>query len=139
MSQWMSISEIADLYGKSRKWVYNKIAKYSIGTEKPLDGQTRRLQLIDFIANCGEPEGEDAPNGTEPHTATAQDSTTSPTLLEQENALLRRRIDELESDKAERQVREDRLHSIIERQTLALPPAPSGRGVFSRLKLLLGG
>ena len=131
----MSISECADLYGKSRKWVYNKIAKHSIGTEKPIDGQTRRLQLVDFIAYCGEPES----NGTSPHTETAQDSTPAAAVLKQENALLRRRIAELEADRSERQVREDRLHSIIERQTLALPPAPSPRGVFSRLKLLLGG
>ena len=135
MSQWMSISEIAELYGKSRKWVYNKIAKYSIGTEKPIDGQTRRLQLCDFIAYCGEPES----NGTAHHTEKAQDSTPAHAVLKQENATLRRRIDELEEDRSERQIREERLHGIIDRQALALPPAPSPRGVLERLKLLLLG
>ena len=123
----MSISEIAALYGKSRKWVYNKIDKHNIGTEKPIDGQARRLQLVDFISHCGEP------NGTDPHTE-AQDSTHASFVLSQENDALRRRIDELEADRAERRLREERLHVIIDRQALALPPAPEPRGVLRRLR-----
>ena len=53
-------------------------------------------------------------------------------LLKQENGFLRRRVEELEADRAERKQREERLQGIIDRQTLALPK-PEERGVFSRL------
>jgi len=60
-------------------------------------------------------------------------------LLKQENKFLQDRIAELEADRSERQAREvrwederARLEGIIERQTYALPPASSEKGMFSR-------
>ena len=123
---WLSISECARLYDRDRKWVYNRIKKYSIGTETAQDSNQRRLQLVDFIAHCGEPPNNGTPDGTGRHSETAQDSTpdgtaTEMALLRQENAFLARRVQELEGDRDERKVREDRLAGIIERQTLTLP------------------
>ena len=124
-SAWVSISECARLYSRDRKWVYNRIKKYNIGTEMEADGNRRRLQLVDFIAHCGEPPSNGTPDGTDQHTQPAQDSTpdtaTEMALLRQENAFLARRVQELEGDRDERKMREERLAGIIERQTLALP------------------
>ena len=128
-SAWVSISECARLYGRDRKWVYNRIKKYNISTETAQDSNQRRLQLVDFIAHCGEPANNGTPNGTGQDTETAQNSTPDSTpdtateiaLLRQENAFLTQRVTELEVDKDERKVREERLQGIIERQTLALP------------------
>ena len=53
-------------------------------------------------------------------------------LLKQENKLLRDRIAELEVDRQERKIREERLQGIIERQTLALPH-PERKGLTARL------
>ena len=121
-SAWVSISECARLYGRDRKWVYNRVKKYNISTETAQDSNQRRLQLVDFIAHCGEPANNGTPDGTGQHSETAQDSTaTEIALLRQENAFLTKRVTELEVDKDERKVREERLQGIIERQTLALP------------------
>ena len=134
---WVSISEAARLYGKSRKWVSNQISTYDIETQK--EGNQTRFRLVDFIAHRGEPQGD----GTTPTASptqksqkvapeVAQNLTLETELLKQENQFLRRCIDELEVDREERKHREERLQGIIERQTLALPK-PEGRGVFSRL------
>ena len=141
---WVSISECARLYGRHRKWVYDQIKRYGIETHK--EGNRTRLRLVDLIQHRGEPQNG-APAHNETHTEESQkitpELTREPTpereMLRQENQFLQKRIEELEADRSERQAREDRLHNIIERQVLALPPAPSPRGVFSRLKLLLGG
>ena len=130
---WVSISEAARLYGKSRKWVSNQISTYDIETQK--EGNQTRFRLVDLIAHRGEPQGD----GTTPTaTRTEKSQKVAPEvapeteLLKQENQFLRRRIDELEVDREERKQREERLQGIIERQTLALPK-PEGKGVFSRL------
>ena len=134
---WVSISEAARLYGKSRKWVSNQISTYDIETQK--EGNRTRFRLVDLIAHRGEPQGD----GTTPTASptqksqkvapeVAQNLTLETELLKQENQFLRRCIDELEVDREERKHREERLQGIIERQTLALPK-PEGRGVFSRL------
>ena len=134
---WVSISEAARLYGKSRKWVSNQISTYDIETQK--EGNQTRFRLVDLIAHRGEPQGD----GTTPTASptqksqkvapeVAQNLTLETELLKQENQFLRRCIDELEVDREERKHREERLQGIIERQTLALPK-PEGRGVFSRL------
>ena len=133
---WVSISEAARLYGKSRKWVSNQISAYGIETQK--DGNRTRLRLTDLIAHRGEPQG----NGTTP-TATpteqsqkvapeiAQNLTLETELLKQENVFLRRRIEELEVDRADWKTERSKLQSIIERQ-LALP-RPERRGLVARL------
>ena len=143
---WISISEAAQIYGKSRKWVYDQIKRYQIGTEKT-ENRTR-LRLVDLIAHRGEPQNG-APSNSATHTEKAQkitpeltlhthDSTPETELLKQENQFLHHRIEELEADKAERQAREahwiderTRLQGIIERQTHALQK-PQSEGVFSR-------
>ena len=150
---WINVSEAARIYGKSRKWVYDQIKRYQIGTEKT-ENQTR-LRLVDLIAHRGEPQNG-APGNTETHTEQSQKitpeiiphtqySTPETELLKQENQFLRRRIEELEADKAERQVREaqwnderPRLQGIIERQTYALPKPQSGRGLYRFVQWVQG-
>ena len=137
---WVSVSEAARLYGKSRKWVYDQIERYQIGTER--QGNRTRLRLVDLITHRGEPPTS-APGNNENHAEHSQKITPENThhaaLLKQENGFLRRRIDELEADRQERQTREAgweaeraRLEGIIERQTYALPPAAE-KGTFSRV------
>ena len=131
-SAWVSISECARLYGRDRKWVYNRIKKYNITTEKETDSNQRRFQLVDFIAHCGEPPSNGAPDGTGQPTQSAQDSTPESTvvenaLLKQEVEFLTRQVQQLERDRDERKVREERLQGIVERQTLALPKPASQR------------
>ena len=133
---WISVSEAARIYGKSRKWVYDQIKRYQIGTEKT-ENQTR-LRLVDLIAHRGEPQNG-APGNTETHTEQSQKITphthnstaTETALLRQENTFLTKRVAELEADREERRRREERLQSIVERQTQALPK-PQSEGVFSR-------
>ena len=112
MAQWVNVSECARLYGRSRKWVDNRIKKYNISTEKSAEGNEKRLQIVDFIAQCGEPENNSTPTGTAQHNGSEQSSTVqngekeqvrtpSPAgdstametaLLKQENAFLKQRI-----------------------------------------------
>ena len=66
----------------------------------------------------------------------AQNLTLETELLKQENGFLRRRVEELEADRADWKTERSKLQSIIERQTIALPPAEKAPGIFSRL---LGG
>ena len=136
---WINISEAARLYGKDRKWVYDQIEQYGLGTKKV--GNRRLVQLVDLIAQRGEPQ-QGAPQTGETHTNHSQKITPDPTpeteLIKQENQFLHQRIDELKADQAQRQARETqweseraRLQGIIERQTYALPK-PQSEGVFSR-------
>ena len=142
---WVSISECARLYGRHRKWVYDQIKRYGIETHK--EGNRTRLRLVDLIAHRGEPSNG-AHGDSETHTEESQKITPELTreltpereMLRQENQFLQKRIEELEADRSERQTREARwdeerarLQGIIERQTYALPPASSEKGVFSRL------
>ena len=129
---WVSISEASRLYGKSRKWVSNQISAYDIETQK--QGNQTRFRLVDLIAHRGEPEG----NGTTPtasHTEQSQkvapEVTVETELIKQENGFLRRRVEELEADRADWKTERSRLQGIIERQTLALPK-PEEKGLFSR-------
>ena len=46
---WVSISEAARLYGKSRKWVSNQLSTYDIETQK--EGNQTRFRLVDLIAH----------------------------------------------------------------------------------------
>ena len=146
MAQWINISQCARMYGRSRKWVDNRVKKHNISTEKSVDGQEKRFQLVDFISHCGEPQNNGTPTGTAQHNGSEQDSTvkngekeqvgtpasagdsTEMALLKQENAFLKQRIAQLEVLDAER----IRLLSIIERQTLALPK-PNQRGIVQRV------
>ena len=136
---WINISQAARLYGKDRKWVYDQIEQYGLGSKKV--GNRRMVQLTDLIAHRGEPQNG-APTPSETHSEHSQKITPDPTpeaeLLEQENQFLHQRIDALTADQAERQAREaqweserSRLQGIIERQTYALPN-PQSEGVFSR-------
>ena len=136
---WISVSEAARLYGKSRKWVYDQLKQYGLETQK--EGNRTRLRLVDLIQHRGEPQAG-APDGGVAHTEKSQKLTPEPTpeteLLKQENEFLKDKIGELEADKAERQAREARwederarLEGIIERQTYALPK-PEEPGTLSR-------
>ena len=129
---WVSISEAARLYGKSRKWVSNQISTYDIETQK--EGNRTRFRLVDLIAHRGEPQGD----GTTPTASPTQKSqkvapevTVETELIKQENGFLRRRVEELEADRADWKAERSRLQGIIERQTLALPK-PEEKGLFSR-------
>ena len=138
---WVSISEAARLYGKSRKWVSNQLSTYAIETHK--HGNQTRFRLVDLIARRGEPQGNGTRNTASPTEKSqkvapevAQNLTLETELLKQENQFLRRRIEELEVDRADWKTERSKLQSIIERQTIALPPAEKAPGIFSRL---LGG
>ena len=141
---WISVSEAAGLYDKSRKWVYDQIKRYGIETHK--EGNRTRFRLVDLIQHRGEPPNG-APALTVTHTEESQkitpELTREPTpereMLRQENQFLQKRIEELEADRSERQAREarwdderSRLQGIIDRQTLALP-SPERRGLVARL------
>ena len=140
---WVNISECARMYGRDRKWVYNRIKKHNITTEKLQGSTERRFQIVDFIAHCGEPEQNGAPDSTGQHTQTAQGSTSDDTteiaLMRQEIQFLNQRITELKADRAERQARETQwnderrqLQATIDRTTLALPK-PNQRGIVQRV------
>lgn len=103
---------------------------------------------MDLIAQRGEPQNGAPDNSatrtehsqkiTSELTPHAHDSTPETEMMKQENQFLHRRIEELETDRAERQAREahwnderTRLQGIIERQTYALPK-PQWEGVFYR-------
>ena len=146
---WVNISECARMYGRDRKWVYNRIKKHNITTEKLHGSTERRFQIVDFIAHCGEPEQNGAPDSTGQHTQTAQGSTSDDTieiaLMRQEIQFLNQRITELNADRAERQARETQwnderrqLQAIIDRTALALPN-PNDQGVFHRLAQWVAG
>ena len=49
----LSVSEVARLYGKPWKWVYDQIDRYQISIEK--EENRTRLRLVDLIAHRGEP------------------------------------------------------------------------------------
>ena len=129
---WVSISEAARLYGKSRKWVSNQISAYDIETQK--QGNQTRFRLVDLIAHRGEPEGNGTPptaSHTEQSQKVAPEVTVETELIKQENGFLRRRIEELEADRSDWKTERSKLQSIIERQ-LALP-SPEQRGWVARL------
>ena len=133
---WINISHAARLYGKDRKWVYDQIKQFGIGTQKV--GNRRMVQLVDLIAHRGEPQNG-APNTSETHTEHSQKITPETELLKQENQFLHQCIDTLKADQAERQAREQRweaerqrLQGIVERQTYALPKSQA-EGFFSRV------
>ena len=130
---WVSISEAARLYGKSRKWVSNQISTYEIETQK--HGNRTRFRLVDLVAQRGEPEG----NGTRATASPTEQSqkvtpevTVETELIKQENGFLRRRVEELEADRADWKAERSKLQGIIERQTLALP-SPDRRGLIARV------
>ena len=135
---WVSISEAARLYGKSRKWVSNQISAYDIETQKK--GNQTRLRLVDLIAHRGEPQGDATPpteSPTEQSQIVAPEVTLETELVKQENGFLRRRVEELEVDKTDWKAERSRMQGIIERQTLALPP-PERKGVVARFSDWIG-
>ena len=130
---WVSISEASRLYGKSRKWVSNQISAYDIETQK--QGNQTRFRLVDLIAHRGEPEGNGTPptaSHTEQSQKVAPEVTVETELIKQENGFLRRRVEELEADRADWKAERSKLQGIIERQTLALP-SPDRRGLIARV------
>ena len=130
---WHSMAEVARLYDKSWKWVQNQVKKHNISTEKR--GNQRVLRLVDFIAHMGEPptngtnESDVSYNGQSETITT--DSQIEAALLKQENQFLRRRIEEMETDRSDWKAERSKLQGIIERQTYALPK-PQSEGVFTR-------
>ena len=131
---WHSMAEVARLYDKSWKWVQNQVKKHNISTEKR--GNQRVLRLVDFIAQMGEPPTSGTNESDRSHNDQAEtvtsDSQVEAALLQQENQFLRRRIEELETDRADWKTERSKLQGIIERQTYALPK-PQSEGVFARL------
>ena len=65
----MGVSEAAQLYGKSRKWVSDQIDRYQIRTET--EENWTRLRLVDLIAHRGEPLNG-APQTSETHSEQGQ-------------------------------------------------------------------
>ena len=130
---WHSMAEVARLYDKSWKWVQNQVKKHNISTEKR--GNQRVLRLVDFIAQMGETptngtnESDVSYNGQSETITT--DSQIEAALLKQENQFLRRRIEEMETDRSDWKAERSKLQGIIERQTYALPK-PQSEGVFTR-------
>ena len=55
MTQQVNISQCARMYGKDRRWVYNRLKKHGISTQRGQGNTGRRLKLQEFIAHCGEP------------------------------------------------------------------------------------
>ena len=53
----------------------NRIKKHNISTKKSDDGNEKRIQIVDFIAHCGEPENNGTPTGTAQHNGSEQSST----------------------------------------------------------------
>ena len=130
---WVSISEAARLYGKSRKWVSNQVSAYDIETQK--HGNQTRFRLVDLVAQRGEPEGNGirpTESPTEQSQKVAPEVTVETELIKQENGFLRRRVEELEADRADWKAERSKLQGIIERQTLALP-SPDRRGLIARV------
>ena len=131
---WQNMADVARLYGRSWKWVQNQVKKHNISTEKR--GNQRVLRLVDFIAQMGEPptsgtNESDGSHNDQSETVTS-DSQVEAALLQQENQFLRRRIEALETDRADWKAERSKLQGIIERQTYALPK-PQSEGVFARL------
>ena len=135
---WLSISEVARLYGKSWKWAQNQVKRHNISTEKR--DRQRVLRVVDFIAHLGEPPSSGITESHGSHSEEAEiitpEAQIETALLKQENQFLRWRIEELKADREDWKAERSKLQSIIERQTMALPPAEKAPGVFSRL---LGG
>lgn len=127
---WISISEAARLYGKSRKWVDNQIEEYGLTTKKV--GNKKLVMLADLIAHRGEPHNS-AETRNQKSQILAPDIAHQTELLNQEILFLRERITDLENDKADWKAERQRLQTIIERQTLALPTPEQHRGVFGRV------
>ena len=132
-SGWHSMAEVARLYDKSWKWVQNQVKKHNISTEKR--GNQRVLRLVDFIAQMGETPTNgtneaDGSHNDQSETITT-DSQIEAALLKQENQFLRRRIEEMETDRSDWKAERSKLQGIIERQTYALPK-PQSEGVFTR-------
>ena len=83
---WVSISEAARLYGKSRKWVSNQVSTYDIETQK--HGNQTRFRLVDLVAQRGEPEGNGTratASPTEQSQKVAPEVTVETELIKQEN------------------------------------------------------
>ncbi len=133
---WVSISEASRLYGKSRKWVSNQISACGLETQK--HGNQTRFRLVDLISHRGEPQGNGTPPTASPTQKSqkvapevAQNLNLETELLKQENVFLRRRIEELEVDRADWKTERSKLQSIIERQLVL--PRPESKGLFARL------
>ena len=131
---WHSMAEVARLYGKSWKWAQNQVKRHNIGTEKR--GNQRVLRLVDFIAQMGEPSTNSTNESDVSHNDQSETITTDTqiesALLKQESQFLRRRIEELETDRTDWKAEKSKLQGIIERQTYALPK-PQVEGRFARL------
>ena len=131
---WVSISEAARLYGKSRKWVSNQISTYEIETQKAWESDSVSTGRSG-IAQRGEPEGNGTratASPTEQSQKVAPEVTVETELIKQENGFLRRRVEELEADRADWKAERSKLQGIIERQTFALP-SPDRRGLIARV------
>ena len=48
---WISISEAARLYDKSRKWIYDQISQYGLETQK--EGNKTRIRLVHLSPHRG--------------------------------------------------------------------------------------
>ena len=68
MTQQVNISQCARMYGKDRRWVYNRLKKHGISTQRGQGNTGRRLKLQEFIDHEGEPlHNKGAHNDTQQH------------------------------------------------------------------------
>ena len=124
----VSISEVARLYGKDRKLVYNLIKENDIGIEKQQKPKRTLVQLTDIIQYWGEPENLVTPTITRKSMGKSREFTPNITsiferqtkVLERENETLREDKKELKQqlreEREERREREKQLVKIIEQQ-----------------------
>ena len=140
MTQQVNISQCARMYGKDRRWVYNRLKKHGISTQRGQGNTGRRLKLQEFIAHCGEPlHNKGAHNDTQPHNQSAQDDTTEIAVLKREIEHLLRVIEELRADRDLQRHRETWLQGLIDKgftsEKLRQLPAlrkPDDRDVIQR-------
>ena len=117
----LNISEISRLYGKDRSLIHDLIKKNNISVERQQKPNRTFVQLTDIIQYWGEPTNSPTPQPVTGRVRNSQETTANITpILEEKITLLKQQIEELRRDKEEYKQREERLLSLVEKQTLIL-------------------
>lgn len=152
----ISVSEVARLYGKDRKLVYNLIKEHGIGVEKQQKPKRTLVRLTDIIQYWSEPENLVTPTVTRRSMGGSREFTPDITpIFEQQISDLRKRVEELvkerDREREEYQEREEYLRhekgellSIVKQQGLLLEDKrerekPEEQGQKSSDRLLVYG